>query len=163
MISPIQWERIQQVFEEASQLPPGKRQEWLSEVCHGNRTLYLQVESLLLAVDQESGLLEKQVASYATAVATAPPERIGPYRVVSEVGHGGMGTVYLAERADEQYQRQVAIKIIRSFSSPPRELLLRFRVERQILAGLQHPNIAQMLDGEPFWVAGPTLSASLAS
>ena len=129
-------------------MPPGKREEWLGEVCHGNRTLYLQVESLLLSVDQESGLLEKQVASYATAVATAPPpERIGPYRIVSEIGHGGMGAVYLAERADEQYQRQVAIKIIRSFASPPRELLLRFRVERQILAGLQHPNIAQMLDG----------------
>lgn len=147
VISPVKWDRIQQVFEEASQLPPGQRTEWLSEVCQGDRTLFLQVESLLLSLEQESGLLEKQVASYANTVATVPPERVGPYRILSEIGHGGMGAVYLAERADEQYRRQVAIKIIRSFSAPPLELVRRFRMERQILASLQHVNIAQMLDG----------------
>ena len=147
MISPIKWGRIQQVFEEATQLPAGQRKVWLSEACHGDRTLYLQVESLLLVLEKDSGFLENRVASYATPVATAPPERIGPYRIVSEIGHGGMGAVYLAERADEQYQRQVAIKIVRSIAAPRLELGRRFRVERQILAGLQHPNIAQMLDG----------------
>lgn len=147
VISSVKWDRIQQVFEEASQLPPGQRTEWLSEVCQGDRTLFLQVESLLLSLEQESGLLEKQVASYANMVATVPPERVGPYRILSEIGHGGMGAVYLAERADEQYRRQVAIKIIRSFSAPPLELVRRFRMERQILASLQHVNIAQMLDG----------------
>lgn len=148
VISALKWDRIQQIFEEASQLPPGKREGWLKRACHDDHSLYIQVESLLNAAGQESGLLEKQIASYATAVATAPPERIGPYRVISEVGHGGMGAVYLAERADQQYQRQVAIKIIRSFAAPQAELLRRFRVERQILASLQHPNVAQMLDGD---------------
>lgn len=121
VISALKWDRIQQIFEEASQLPPGKREGWLKRACHDDHSLYIQVESLLNAAGQESGLLEKQIASYATAVATAPPERIGPYRVISEVGHGGMGAVYLAERADQQYQRQVAIKIIRSFAAPQAE------------------------------------------
>lgn len=148
MINPLKWERIQQLFDEASQLAPGQREEWLKDACDGDHTLYRQVESLLSAVGQESGVLERQIASYATAVATVPPKHIGPYRVISEIGHGGMGAVYLAERADQQYQRQVAIKIIRSFAAPQAELLRRFRVERQILASLQHPNIAQMLDGD---------------
>lgn len=148
MITRVKWERIQQIFEEASQLPPDQRNEWLKDACRDDHTLYLQVESLLTTVGQQSGLLEGQIASYATSVATAPPKQIGPYRVISEIGHGGMGAVYLAERADQQYERQVAIKIIRSFGAPQGELLRRFRVERQILASLQHPNIAQMLDGD---------------
>ena len=147
MIGPVKWERIQQIFEEASQLPPNRRHEWISDACAGDRTLYLQVESLLLSLEEGGDGLEKQVASYLTAVVATPPERIGPYRIVSQIGQGGMGAVYLAERDDEQYRRVVAIKIIHSFAALRSELLLRFRVERQILAGLQHPNIAQMLDG----------------
>jgi len=144
----VQWERLQEVFDRASQLPPESREEWLGEACNGDRTLYLQAHSLLLALDQESGQLEKDIASYASRLAAAPPpERVGPYRVVSEIGRGGMGAVYLAERADDEYQRQVAIKLIRAGAGSPFELLRRFRMERQILAGLQHPNIARMLDG----------------
>jgi serine/threonine-protein kinase len=148
---PPDWNRIQDIFEEASQLPGTRRQEYIASACEGDRTLYLQVQSLLLALDEEGGSLENQIVTYATQVATAPPERIGPYRVVSEIARGGMGAVYLAERADEQYQRRVAIKLIRvEVASAPAmraALLARFRVERQILAQLQHPNIAQMLDG----------------
>ncbi|HUA62981.1 MAG TPA: serine/threonine-protein kinase [Verrucomicrobiae bacterium] len=146
MHNPVQWERIQQIFDEASQMPSERREEWLGSACGQDRTLYLQVQSLLLASGEESGLLEREIASYATRV-TAAPERIGPYRVVSEIGRGGMGAVYLAERADEQYQRRVAIKVVRGGAASPSELARRFRMERQILAGLQHPNIAQMLDG----------------
>lgn len=147
MTGPVKWERIQQIFEEASQLPPSRRHEWVSEVCVGDRTLCLQVESLLLSLEEGGDGLEKQIASYLTVAVTTPPERIGPYRIVSQIGQGGMGAVYLAERDDENYRRVVAIKIIHSFAALRSELLLRFRVERQILAGLQHPNIAQMLDG----------------
>src|SRR5215831_6979041 len=100
------WLRIQDVFEEASQLPDVRREEYLASACADNRTLYLQVQSLLLALEQEGGFLEEQVAFYATRVAMPRPERIGAYRVVSEIGHGGMGAVYLAERADEQYRRR---------------------------------------------------------
>lgn len=142
VISPVKWERIQQIFEEASRLPPGRRREWVSEACHGDRKLYLQVESLLLSLEEENRLLEQHIASHVSVGAATQPERIGPYRIISQIGRGGMGTVYLAERADEQYRRQVAIKIIHSFAALHSELLLRFRVERQILADLQHPNIA---------------------
>ena len=144
---PLNWERIQQVFDQASQLAPERRQDWLAEACQGDRTLYLQVESLLLALDQEDGFLEDQIASYATRIATGgAPERIGAYRILSEIGRGGMGAVYLAERADGQYQRRVAIKLVQGGPASGPELLRRFRMERQILAGLQHPNIAQLLD-----------------
>ena len=147
MITPIKWERIQQIFEEASQLPRSRRREWVSEACAGDRMLNIQVESLLLSLEENGDGLETQIASYLTMVAATPPERVGPYRILSQIGQGGMGAVYLAERADEQYRREVAIKIIHSFAALSSQLLLRFRLERQILAGLQHPNIAQMLDG----------------
>jgi serine/threonine-protein kinase len=70
---------------------------------------------------------------------------IGAYRVVRELGHGGMGTVYLASRADDQYQKRVAIKVVRGLDSE--EIVRHFRRERQILAALDHPNIAKLLDG----------------
>lgn len=143
----LNWERIQQIFDEASQLPREGRQEWVANACQGDRTLYLQVESLLLALDQEGGFLENQIAAYAARVgAGAIPERIGAYRVRSEIGHGGMGVVYLAERADGQYQRRVAIKLVLGGPASAPELLRRFSIERQILGALQHPNIAQLLD-----------------
>jgi serine/threonine protein kinase/Tfp pilus assembly protein PilF len=75
-----------------------------------------------------------------------PARRIGPYEVLSELGHGGMGVVYLAARADEQYQKRVALKVIKSGLDRD-EVVRSFRRERQILAGLEHPNIARFLDG----------------
>ena len=79
------------------------------------------------------------------AVKAAPERRIGPYRLVRELGHGGMGTVYLCARADDEYQKRVAIKVIRGADSA--EVVRHFRRERQILAALEHPNIARLLDG----------------
>jgi non-specific serine/threonine protein kinase/serine/threonine-protein kinase len=75
----------------------------------------------------------------------APGERIGPYRIIRELGRGGMGSVYLAERADGEFDKQVAIKFIGGPLSDP--LLRRFREERRILAALDHPNISRLLDG----------------
>ena len=144
----LSWERIQQIFDEACQMPPDRRQEYVQGACQGDRTLCMQVESLLFSIEETDDLLEEEIACYAARLATAAtPGRVGPYRVVSEIGRGGMGTVYLAERADEQYQRRVAIKLVRTGAASSPELLRRFRRERQILAGLQHPHIAQMLDG----------------
>lgn len=71
--------------------------------------------------------------------------RIGAYRVLRELGHGGMGTVYLGARADDQYQKRVAVKVVRGLDSA--EVVRHFRRERQILAGLDHPNIARLFDG----------------
>ena len=71
--------------------------------------------------------------------------RIGPYKLIRELGRGGMGTVWLAARADEQFEKRVALKVVRGSDSE--EVLRFFRRERQILAGLEHPNIARLLDG----------------
>lgn len=82
-------------------------------------------------------------------VPEAPSQKgaeIGPYRVVEEIGHGGMGTVYLAERSDGAYQQKVAVKVIRRGLETER-VLRRFRTERQILAALAHPRIGRLLDG----------------
>lgn len=127
-------------------MPSNRRRAWISEACAGDHRLCTQVESLLFSLDEGSDGLDTQIASYVT-MAAAPPERVGPYRILSQIGQGGMGAVYLAARDDEQYRREVAIKIIHSFAALRSKLLLRFRIERQIMAGLQHPNIAQMLDG----------------
>jgi serine/threonine-protein kinase len=147
MQAPV-WEKIQQLFEAASELPPGTREAWLENACDGDRTLYLQVHSLLLAHEDDDGTLEREVASWAAQVpAPAPLSRVGPWRILSEIGSGGMGAVYLAERADGDYERKVAIKVIRGGVAAGPGLVRRFQAERRILAGLQHPNIARMLDG----------------
>ena len=92
----------------------------------------------------------KSSGSEATTVekpleAAEPERRIGPYRLLRELGHGGMGTVYLAGRADDEYHKRVAIKVIRGLDSVA--IVQHFRRERQILAALEHPNIARLLDG----------------
>lgn len=79
--------------------------------------------------------------------APTPDTMIGPWRLVSEAGRGGMGTVYLAERADAQFQQRVALKVVRGWLTPDDAHLRRFRDERRILAALDHPNIARLLDG----------------
>src|ERR1019366_6380000 len=97
-----------------------------------------------------------------------PPLEIGPYTILQEIGRGGMGVVYLADRADGEYRKRVAIKLITSARHEP-NLDQRFRRERQILAQLEHPNIARLLDGgatvsgQPYfvmeYVEGPPLLA----
>jgi serine/threonine-protein kinase len=98
--------------------------------------------------EPEDGLAEAATMTAAAREARvqAMGKRIGPYGVIRELGRGGMGAVYLAGRADEQYQKVVAIKVIQSGQESD-EMLRRFRQERQILAGLDHPNIAKLLDG----------------
>jgi tetratricopeptide (TPR) repeat protein/tRNA A-37 threonylcarbamoyl transferase component Bud32 len=83
---------------------------------------------------------------YQTTVAVATPPRVGPYRLVRELGRGGMGTVFLAERDDDQYRAKVAVKLVRP-GMDTEFILARFRRERQTLARLQHPNISRLLDG----------------
>src|SRR5690606_25102516 len=78
--------------------------------------------------------------------ALAPGVRVGAYRIVHEIGRGGMGVVYLAERADEEFEKRVALKVVKRGMDTD-EVLRRFRHERQILASLEHPNIARLLDG----------------
>ena len=131
--------RIEELFEAALELPADERSGWLRAVCGGDDELREQVKALLGAHEVAERVFEP-------ARAPEPMRRIGPYRVVRELGRGGMGVVYLAERDDGHFRRRVAIKLLRG-SPDGEELHRRFRAERQILASLEHPNIAQLLDG----------------
>jgi len=140
------WAIVQALFDEALAQPPDGRDAWLATACQGDAALAALVRRLLDADSRENTDLDDAV-SYAVGDLLTPitARRLGPYRVVSEIGRGGMGTVYLAERDDHQFEQRVAIKVIRGWIDGDR--LRRFRAERQILATLDHPNIARLLDG----------------
>lgn len=139
---------IEAVFEDALEVAPDERSGWLAARCGGDRALQREVEALLAAHGRPDGILNLPAAVLAGALVgdSAHGRRIGPYRVIREIGRGGMGVVYLAERNDGQFRRRVAVKLLRA-SPDADELRRRFVAERQILASLSHPNIAQLLDG----------------
>ena len=141
-------ELIDAVFDAALDRPTAERMAWLVERCGDDRGLLREVEKLLDAHARTSGILDRwPPIPVRTLVAEAPPEgRFGPYRVLRELGRGGMGVVYLAERDDGHFRRRVAVKLLR-YGPHAEELYRRFIAERQILASLDHPNIAQLLDG----------------
>ncbi len=143
------WQRLQKLFESALALDPDARTEFLERECPREDRAELDA---LLAADARAGVfMENAVAEAAHAIEQEPAatyvgQRLGPYRVEREIGHGGMGTVYLAQRDDDQFKMQVAIKLVRGGIASD-HAKRRFREERQILANLQHPNIARLLDG----------------
>jgi serine/threonine protein kinase len=133
------------------ELEPHQRAAFLEQACAHDPTLRRQVESLIISGEEADSFIEAAIHDAAESVVSEPPlpsqgQRIGPYQIVSELGRGGMGTVFLAVRADDEYQKQVAIKLVRA-GFVTAELFRRFRSERQILANLDHPNIARLLDG----------------
>ena len=150
-----QWLRIKTITAAALEQPEAKRGGFVADACAGEKPLEQEVRSLLSSAVTASPLFEAPVFAAASAVsvieearrAVAPRigGRFGPYRIVKEIGRGGMGRVFLAERADEEYRQVVALKIAHDARSA--EGLRSFRDERQILANLQHPNIARLLDG----------------
>lgn len=140
--------RLRELFAAVTALPPGQRAEFLDEACGSNTALRAEIEALLECDATVSDPIAEGVAAATDHLHSDLPwrgRRIGNYRIVGELGRGGMGSVYLAERADAEYQSQVAIKLIRGF--PTRGALERLRRERQLLAHLEHPHIARLLDG----------------
>jgi len=142
------WERVDDLLDDALDLDAAERGAFLDHACAGDAALREEVGQLLRACDEADGFLESPARELGAAMLAAPePElRIGPYRTTGVAGRGGMGVVYLAERDDEQFQMRVAIKVL------PRgmeggQAVRRFLDERQILARLQHPAIARLLDG----------------
>jgi eukaryotic-like serine/threonine-protein kinase len=138
------WKQIETVFEQALDLAMDERGAFLQRACNGDEQLKREVESLLNSHAQAGSFIDDRSQFY-PEVDTSVPQLIGHYRIVRELGRGGMGAVYLAERADE-YKKQVAIKLIKRGMDTD-SVLRHFRNERQILAGFDHPNIARLFDG----------------
>ncbi len=149
------WREVDRIVDAALDLAPEQRTPYLETVCASDATLRADVERLLRACDSADDFLEVPASEYAAPLlaavtptaATVEGMRVGPYRVVAEAGRGGMGAVYLAERDDDQYRRRVALKLVRRGLDGDARVVRRFVEERQILASLEHPNIARLLDG----------------
>ena len=151
------WARVEAILDEVLELSPAERKEVLDRRCDGNPALRAQIESLVSADERAESFLETPAMEYAGGIVRAageaaaedreqPGDRIGPYRLIREIGHGGMGRVFLADRDDGQFEQQVALKLVRR-DPLGGEIHQRFLRERQILARLEHPNIARLLDG----------------
>jgi serine/threonine protein kinase/tetratricopeptide (TPR) repeat protein len=146
------------LFHEARQKPVGERTFFLRQVCGDDDALRARIESLLQANDNPDCLLEPQppATSANSSLSEAPGQVIGPYKLLQQIGEGGMGTVYMAEQT-EPVQRKVALKIIK-LGMDTRQVMARFEAERQALALMDHPNIAKMLEagatdtGQPYFV-----------
>lgn len=139
---------VAEIVEHARSLQPGERAGYVRRACGDDETLLSRV---LIALGEDScdANFRQALAAAHDLPLTQPPlegQRLGPYRIVRRLGAGGMGEVYLAERADDEYTHQVAIKLVRG-GLVSAQVQRRLRTERQILAGLQHPNIARLLDG----------------
>jgi len=142
------WNRIQELFLEALEMSEAERADFLRDLKDRDSALYSEVHSLLEADSGEDSLIDGRVIDIGSAD-DEPAEvgsRIGPYRIVDRIGSGGMGEVYLAERADGVFEQRVALKVVKR-GMDTAEILGRFEAERQILARLDHPNIAHLIDG----------------
>jgi serine/threonine protein kinase/tetratricopeptide (TPR) repeat protein len=145
------WRRLQELFHRALESAPGERGALLDRECADDPELRADVERLLSANDRAGGFIsEPAIASPGIALAEEASShvgrRVGAYRLIRALGRGGMGAVYLADRDDGAFEQRVAIKLIKRGMDTD-QVLARFRIERQILASLDHPNIARLLDG----------------
>ncbi len=142
------WQRIEALFEQTLEAPAAERPQFLRAI--DDAELRREVESLLHAHEQAGTFLEEPDHFFTSqsfeADTLSPGQIIDRYRVIREIGRGGMGAVFLAERADDEYRKQVALKLIKR-GMDTESVLRHFRNERQILAGFDHPNIARLLDG----------------
>jgi eukaryotic-like serine/threonine-protein kinase len=147
-MSSERWHQLEDVFHAALERAPADREPFVVDACRGDAALRQEVERLLRSHERASIFVARAAADVERVAATVPPDgrEIGAYRIVRELGRGGMGTVYLAERADAQFEMRVAIKVIKRGMDTD-AVLQRFRHERQILASLEHPHIARLLDG----------------
>jgi non-specific serine/threonine protein kinase/serine/threonine-protein kinase len=151
-MTPAEWQRVKTVLHGALGLPPEQRTEFLDQNCAGEGELRREVEELLTFENTEDITPGLNVTRWqaeretGTAAPLAAPKRVGAYLILRRLGEGGMGVVYLAARDDGAYQHEVAVKVLKG-GSQAAALARRFQRERQVLAGLDHPNIARLIDG----------------
>jgi non-specific serine/threonine protein kinase/serine/threonine-protein kinase len=145
------WTRVEELFDAAAELPSSERAAMLDAACAGDPILRREVESLLAHDDPDHPIELAAAAADGGPFGLSPvaplaaPDHVGPYRIIREIGSGGMGVLYEAVRED-QFQKRVAIKIVKR-GMDTASIVRRFHRERQILAGLSHPNITALLDG----------------
>lgn len=152
MVAPASnhWQRIEELFNAALEHAPADRDAFLDQACGDDLVLRQEVQSLLDASDKTLSFLQKPVQEAARNLnqqENIVGRYIGSYRLLRVLGEGGMGRVYLAARADDLYQQQVAIKLLHAGLAQTQRMLRRFGAERQILANLNHPYIARLVDG----------------
>lgn len=159
-LTPGRWQRIDALFTEALERPPAERGAFVASACADDSEIREAVMQLLDDARAAEAALGESAAEYAEPfliemsaaleredLAGLPENgRVGPYRILREIGRGGMGAVFLAERADGAFEKQVALKLVKRGMDTD-EVLRRFRHERQILASLEHPYIARLYDG----------------
>lgn len=140
------WQRLKDLFRDGAELPAPERAAFVARVAAGDRLLGDELASLLAADDSSASRLVRPLFERPEALlADGEPAELGPYRLIRPIGRGGVSTVHLAVRADDAYRQQVAVKLIQRGLDP--QEMRRFHQERQILAGLNHPNIARLVDG----------------
>ena len=161
-MSTPRWQQIFAIFEEAAELPPDERRRFLDRACGDSEDLRQGVEDLLTAENRDETYLDRPLVespwrapagssevadtpSPDTALAATSPT-LGAYKLLRQIGQGGMSTVYLAVRSDDAFKRQVVVKLVRR-GMENAAILRRLRTERQILASLDHPYIARLFDG----------------
>ena len=148
-MTPDKWTLVKDIFSEAVELSPEARSLFIQERSGGDEAVVREVTALLQSDAEVENFIEEPAVDISRLLADETEligKKIGPYLIESEVGRGGMGAVYKAVRADEHFEKRVAIKLIkRGFDTD--DIIKRFRHERQILAALDHPNITRLLDG----------------
>ncbi|HZH30094.1 MAG TPA: protein kinase [Pyrinomonadaceae bacterium] len=161
-MTPERWKQVEELFQAALDLPRDERPKFIAEAGADDDALRRQVEALIAQYEEAGDFIEAPAFAVngfnpgSAAFRTTQPTdiendpmagaRVGAYKIVREIGRGGMGAVYLAVRADSEYQKRVAIKLVKRGMDTD-FILRRFRNERQILASLDHTNIARLLDG----------------
>ena len=152
-MTPERWQQMKEVLATALDLAPAERTAYLDKRCAGDGSLRDDVDRMLLDEQRLSPQFLESTSVAEAAVSVLREEknpwigrRVGAYQIAEEIGAGGMGEVYRAFRADDQYRKEVALKLIRS-GQDSGSVIARFKNERQILAGLEHPNVARLMDG----------------
>ena len=140
------WDKIKDILDAVLELPPTERPKYLDENCHDSQ-IRRSVEALIESYEESSTFLQRPaIVTHLREEVAWIGKTLGPYKLLEEIGAGGMGVVYKAARADEEYSQCVAVKIVSGVLASKHHVD-RFRIERQILANLNHPNIAGLLDG----------------
>jgi serine/threonine-protein kinase len=146
------WAHVKKLFDAAVDLAPDERAVLIARECDGDDALRLEVESLLESDRLTGEFIEEPMVEIPsdlfpdTLEESLVGRQFGAYQIIREIGRGGLGAVYLAARADDEYRKEVALKVVRRGLDTD-DILRRFRNERQILAQLDHPNIARLTDG----------------